>query len=114
MYCRLERWRVVFRWSLDLDIEASTCARTRSNSVRLVNWVARVPEPFTLLQLQHTYEVVLGRTVDKSTFRKRMLDAGFLKEAGMDGGATGRSAVTYRVKDRTQAVAFPRSYTVSE
>jgi len=73
-----------------------------------------LPEPFTLPQLQYTYEVVLGRPVDKSAFRKRMLDAGFLEEAGMQGGATGRSAVAYRVKDRAQAVAFPRTFKVSE
>jgi hypothetical protein len=29
-------------------------------------------EPFTLPQLQRTYEIVLGRPMDKSAFRKRM------------------------------------------
>lgn len=71
-------------------------------------------EPFTLPQLQHTYEVVLGRAVDKSAFRKRMLDAGFLEQAGPSSGALGRAAMGYRVKDRAQATTFPRMFRSGE
>jgi 8-oxo-dGTP diphosphatase len=47
-----------------------------------------LPEPFTLPQLQKVYEIVLGRTVDKSGFRTRALAAGFLDECGfMDVGS---------------------------
>src|SRR6185436_17106866 len=42
-----------------------------------------LPEPFTLPQLQHAYEIVLARPVDKSGFRTRMLAAGFLEETGL-------------------------------
>lgn len=45
-----------------------------------------LPEPFTLPELQRTYELVLGRALDKSAFRKRMLDAGFLQEREMAAG----------------------------
>lgn len=71
-------------------------------------------EPFTLPQLQHTYEVVLGRPVDKSAFRKRMLDAGFLEQAGPSSGALGRAAMGYRIKDRAQATTFPRMFRSGE
>jgi len=71
-------------------------------------------EPFTLSQLQEAYEVVLGRPIDKSAFRKRMLDAEFLKEAGTVEGPLGRSAMGYRVKDRSQAVTFPRTFRAKE
>jgi hypothetical protein len=54
-------------------------------------------EPFTLPQLQQTYEVVLGREVDKSAFRKRMLDAAFLEEVGVVDGVFGRAATGYRI-----------------
>lgn len=67
-------------------------------------------EPFTLPQLQHTYEVVLGRPVDKSAFRKRMLDAGFMEEAGTVEGTFGRPAMGYRLRDRSQAALFPRTF----
>ena len=37
-----------------------------------------LPREFTLSQLQHVYEVVLERTIDKRNFRKRILDMGIL------------------------------------
>lgn len=67
-------------------------------------------EPFTLPALQHVYEVVLGRDVDKSAFRKRMLDGGFMEEAGMVTGSLGRPAMSYRLRDRSQAALFPRTF----
>jgi 8-oxo-dGTP diphosphatase len=71
-------------------------------------------EPFTLPELQRVYEVVLGRPLDKSAFRKRMLDAGFLEEAGKVGGAFGRAAMGYRVLDRERAAVFPRTFRSGE
>jgi len=59
-----------------------------------------LPEPFTLPELQRTYELVLGRTLDKSAFRKRMLDGEFLEETGIVEGGFGRSAMGYRIRDR--------------
>ena len=73
-----------------------------------------VEEPFTLPALQHTYEVVLGREVDKSAFRKRMLDGGFMEEAGMATGSLGRPAMSYRLRDRSQAALFPRTFNATK
>lgn len=67
-------------------------------------------EPFTLPQLQRTYEIVLGRPMDKSAFRKRMLDAQFLGETGSISGDAGRAAMGYRVLDRERAAVFPRTF----
>jgi 8-oxo-dGTP diphosphatase len=67
-------------------------------------------EPFTLPQLQHVYEVVLGRPVDKSGFRTRMLAAQFLDEAGAVEGDTNRPAMGYRLRDRSAPVVFPRTF----
>ncbi len=72
-----------------------------------------IEEPFTLPALQHVYEVVLGRPVDKSAFRKRMQGGEFMEEAGMraaEAGQLGRPAMTYRLRDRSQAVLFPRTF----
>lgn len=72
-------------------------------------------EPFTLPALQLVYETVLSRALDKSAFRKRMLDAGFLQEAGMvGGGALGRPAMGYCIADRRHAAVFPRSFRSGE
>lgn len=73
-----------------------------------------LPEPFTLPQLQRVYEVVLGRALDKSAFRKRMLDADYLAETGMVTGDHGRPAMGYRLRERERATVFPRSFRSAE
>lgn len=92
------------------EILASAIARLRSKVEYTSLPAFLLNEPFTLPQLQHTYEVVLGRAVDKSAFRKRMLDGGFMEEAGMVEGASGRPAMGYRLRDRSQAALFPRTF----
>lgn len=69
-----------------------------------------LPEPFTLSQLQHAYEVVLGRPVDKSGFRTRMLSARFLEETGYAEGESNRPAKGFRLVDRNAPVIFPRTF----
>lgn len=73
-----------------------------------------LPEPFTLPQLQRVYEVVLGRALDKSAFRKRMLDADYLDEAGPVTGEHGRPAMGYRLRSRDHATVFPRGFKSGE
>jgi 8-oxo-dGTP diphosphatase len=67
-------------------------------------------EPFTLPQLQHVYEIVLGRPVDKSGFRTRMLSAALLEEAGHVDGNSNRPAMGYRLIQRDEPVVFPRTF----
>lgn len=67
-------------------------------------------EPFTLPQLQRTYEAVLGRAVDKSGFRTRMLAADFLDETGVVESDSNRPPMGYRLRDRAQPVVFPRTF----
>ena len=72
------------------------------------------PEPFTLPELQRVYEIVLGRELDKSAFRRRMLDAGFLEETGPVSGASGRAAMGYRIIERERPAVFPRTFRSGE
>jgi 8-oxo-dGTP diphosphatase len=67
-------------------------------------------EPFTLPQLQRTYEIVLGRAVDKSGFRTRMLAANFLAETGIVGSGANRPPMGYKLMDRSAPVFFPRTF----
>jgi len=67
-------------------------------------------EPFTLPQLQRTYEIVLGRPVDKSGFRTRMLAADFLIEVGTIASDSNRPPLGYRLNDRSAPVVFPRTF----
>jgi 8-oxo-dGTP diphosphatase len=69
-----------------------------------------LPEPFTLPQLQRAYEIVLGRPVDKSGFRTRMMAADFLQEVGHVESDSNRPPMGYRLKDRSAPVFFPRTF----
>ena len=69
-----------------------------------------LPEPFTLPQLQRTYEIVLGRLVDKSGFRTRMMAADFMQEVGHLESDSNRPPMGYRLKDRAVPVYFPRTF----
>ena len=69
-----------------------------------------MPKLFTLKELQSAFEAILGRPLDKSAFRTRMLSADFLVEAGVVEGDSKRPPMGYRLKDRRQAVVFPRTF----
>lgn len=71
-------------------------------------------EPFSLPQLQRTYEVILNRKLDKSAFRKRMLDSTLLVEQGQIKGGFGRMAMGYKIANRDTAVTFPRGFKSGE
>lgn len=92
------------------EILGSALARLRSKVEYTSLPAFLLEEPFTLPQLQHVYEIVLGRPVDKSSFRKRMLDAEFMEEVGMISGGLGRPAMGYRLVDRSHATLFPRTF----
>lgn len=56
-----------------------------------------LPEQFSLAQLQHLYETVLGESVDKRNFRKKVLSLGFVVETGeLEEGVPRRRAKLYR------------------
>jgi 8-oxo-dGTP diphosphatase len=72
-----------------------------------------LPKEFTLTELQHIYEVILGRPLEQSAFRKRMLAADFLIEGRkIRQSSAGRPAALYRVKPGHEAVFFPRTFYV--
>ena len=51
---------------------------------------------FTLSELQHLYETLLGEELDKRNFRKKILSLGILKDTGkMERGGPGRPARLY-------------------
>jgi 8-oxo-dGTP diphosphatase len=68
-----------------------------------------LPKAFTLTELQATYETVLGRALDKSAFRTRMLAADAVEPTGEIRSGSNRPAQLYRLKDRTP-VFFPRTF----
>lgn len=59
-----------------------------------------LPDEFTLSELQAAYEIVLGETLDKRNFRRRIAEAGVLEETERfrAGEGQGRPARLYRYK----------------
>lgn len=56
-----------------------------------------LPTTFTLSLLQHLYESILGREIDKRNFRKKILSFGFLEETGeVEKDVSHRAAKLYR------------------
>ncbi|MCP5017670.1 MAG: NUDIX hydrolase [Ketobacter sp.] len=68
-----------------------------------------LPKVFTLTELQQTFEIVLGQTVEKKSFRRRILDAGILEETGEMKTGNSRPAKFYRVIPEGQSYFFPRT-----
>jgi 8-oxo-dGTP diphosphatase len=62
-----------------------------------------LPEAFSLSQLQKVYELILGETLDKRNFRRRILEAGVIEPTPMRRTGEGRPAQLYRY--RPDAVA---------
>ena len=61
-----------------------------------------LPERFTLLQLQRVHETVLGRPLNKDSFRRRMLASGDLEATGSRQRDVGhRPAALYRFRRRS-------------
>ena len=58
-----------------------------------------MPEVFTLSELQAAYEVVLGETLDKRNFRRKILSAEVIEETGAYRVGEGRPAKLYHFRD---------------
>lgn len=69
-----------------------------------------LPEEFTLGDLQHVYEVVLARALDKSAFRTRMLAADFVQPTDAVRVGPNRPAQLYRLANRGAVAYFPRTF----
>jgi len=66
-----------------------------------------LPGEFTLSELQHTYEIILGERLDKRNFRRRILQSGIIEETARTRSGEGRPARLYRY--RPDAVAEVRA-----
>lgn len=62
-----------------------------------------LPDTFSLSELQHTYELILGEKLDKRNFRRRILEAGIIEPTSMRRMGEGRPPQLYRY--RPDAVA---------
>lgn len=58
-----------------------------------------LPPVFTLSELQRAYETILGETLDKRNFRRRILQARVIEETGQYQAGEGRPAMLYRFRE---------------
>lgn len=66
-----------------------------------------LPEKFTLTQVQHVYELILGKKLDKRNFRKKILSLGVLKELDeKQKGVSFRAATLYKFDKRKYIKLF--------
>ncbi len=68
-----------------------------------------LPMEFTLTELQKTFEIILGKSVEKKAFRRRILDVNILKETGKMKKGSNRPAKLYRVLKSDENYFFSRS-----
>jgi len=85
-------------------LEASL-AKLRDKASREPLFVEFLPKRFTLTQLQHFYEVVLGEALDKRNFRKKIMSYGAIKELeAFEVGKAPRSARLHRFDSKAWTV----------
>lgn len=68
-----------------------------------------LPENFTLAELQTIFEIILGKSVEKKSFRRRILDANILVETGEMKAGNTRPAKLYRVISEGENHYFSRN-----
>lgn len=69
-----------------------------------------LPEEFTLTDLQHMYEVVLERPIEKSAFRTRVFAANLVEPIDKVRAGANRPAQLYRLTQPKEIVYFPRTF----
>lgn len=92
------------------DIVAAAVQRVRDKSSYSSLPCYLLAEQFTITELQHAYEQVLGSRLDKSAFRRKLADLGFL-EAVPGAILTGHRRPTqlYRVRADERLALFDRT-----
>jgi ADP-ribose pyrophosphatase YjhB (NUDIX family) len=69
-----------------------------------------LPHEFTLTELQGAYETVLGRPLEKSAFRTRVMAAQLVQAVSKVREGANRPAQLYRLKNPATPVFFPRTF----
>ncbi|MCU4578840.1 NUDIX hydrolase [Acinetobacter courvalinii] len=80
------------------------CNKTRYTTLP----VSLMPEVFTLTELQNIYEIILGHTLEKKSFRRRMQEAGAVAETGQQKIVGKRPAQLFRYALEHYHFTFPR------
>jgi len=69
-----------------------------------------MPNEFTLTELQHTYEAILDRELEKKAFRTRVLAADLLDPVPRRRSGSNRPAQLYRLRHKREPHLFSRPF----
>jgi 8-oxo-dGTP diphosphatase len=95
---RLEKAKITLAFD-HLEMIQMTVQRLRGKLDYSPVGYALLPKKFTLRELQDVHETILGRSLNKDAFRRRMLETGELEATGERETGTGfRPAEFYKVK----------------
>lgn len=103
---------VVSQMDLAFDHQAIIgLARERMRQKALYSIVPAyaLTETFTLPELQHLHEVLIGKSLQKKSFRRRIEQAELLIDTGEKRSEGGRPAALYRMKQASGAYTFVRN-----
>lgn len=93
------------------EILAAALARLRGKVEYTSLPAYLLPKEFTLTDLQRAYELVLGRKLEKSAFRTRVLGAELVEPVGRTRAGPNRPAQMYRLRNPRRPVYFARTFT---
>ncbi len=103
-YLDVRWWRVGKLPELAYDHQgiAKEAVERLKSKIQYTNIVwSLLPEEFTLTQLQSVYEIIVGSSLDKRNFRKRIRDLKLIRPVGKKlAGAAHRPAELYRFRQR--------------
>lgn len=68
-----------------------------------------LPDVFTLAELQHVHEILIGKEIQKKSFRRRIEQADLLIDTGEKRADKGRPATLYRLKQVSADYRFIRN-----
>ncbi|MEM7362679.1 MAG: NUDIX domain-containing protein [Pseudomonadota bacterium] len=66
-------------------------------------------DKFTLSELQHLHELLIGKPLQKRSFRRRIDQAGLLIDTGKKRREHGRPATLYKLKEKSRNYTFLRN-----
>src|SRR5699024_11198470 len=84
-------------------------ARLRQKSLYSVVPGFALPDTFTLPELQHVHEILIGQPIQKKSFRRRLEQADLLIDTGEKRAERGRPAALYRLKPESKEYRFIRN-----
>lgn len=91
------------------EIIAMGRERLRQKALYSIVPAYALPDRFTLPELQHCHEILVGKPLQKKSFRRRIEQAELLENTGEQRREGGRPAALYRLKAGAESFRFVRN-----